>query len=50
MILMWGFPIENVKIICADPEGGGGGGGIGVRNLMKNHKNIGFISNTGPEP
>ena len=34
-------------ITCADPEGGGGGG-QGAR--MKNHKNIGFLSNTGPDP
>ena len=30
---------------CADPEGGQGSG-----PLLKNHKNIGFLSNTGPEP
>ena len=29
---------------CADPEGGRGSG------LLKNHKNIGFLSNTSPEP
>ena len=40
----------------ADPEGGGGGGGGGggqgqvVRSPLKNHKNIGFSSNTGPDP
>ena len=28
----------------ADPEGGGGGGG------QKNHKNIEFLSNSGPDP
>ena len=28
-----------------DPEGG-----QGVRNLLKNHKNIMFLSNTGPDP
>ena len=27
---------------CADPEGGQG--------FLKNHKNIGFSSNTGPDP
>ena len=31
---------------CADPEGGG----QGVRTPLKNHKNIGFLSNTGPDP
>ena len=31
----------------ADPEGGGG---QGVRTPLKNHKNIGFRSNTGPDP
>ena len=30
---------------CADPEGG-----QGVRTPMKNHKNTGFLSNTGPDP
>ena len=30
---------------CADPEGG-----QGVRTPMKNHKNIAFLSNTGPDP
>ena len=29
----------------ADPEGGRGSG-----PTLKNHKNIGFISNTGPDP
>ena len=33
----------------ADPEGGGGGD-KGVRTSLKNHKNIGFLSNTGPDP
>ena len=32
-------------ILCADPEGG-----QGVLNPLKNHKNIGFSSNTGPDP
>ena len=26
------------------------GGGHGVRIPLKNHKNIGFLSNTGPDP
>ena len=29
---------------------GGGGGGQGVRSHLKNHKNIGFLSNIGPDP
>ena len=33
---------------CADPEGSGDRGS-GPTSL-KNHKNIGFISNTGPDP
>ena len=33
---------------CADPEGGGG---QGFRtSILKNHKDIGFLSNTGPNP
>ena len=31
----------------ADPEGGGGGGG---GTPLKNHKNIGLLSNSGPDP
>ena len=31
---------------CADPEGRG----AGVPDPLKNHKNIGFLSNTGPNP
>ena len=30
---------------CADPEGDRGSG-----SPLKNHKNIGFLSNTGPDP
>ena len=43
-------------LACADPEGGGGGGG-GVVDWgltpppqKKNHKNIGFLGNSGPDP
>ena len=28
----------------------GGGGGKGVQTPLKNHKNTGFLSNTGPDP
>ena len=31
-------------------SGSRGGGGQGVRTPLKNHKNIGFLSNTGPDP
>ena len=34
--------------VWADPEGGGGG--QGVRTPLKNHKTIGFSSNTGTDP
>ena len=33
-------------LACADPEGGG----WGLDPTLKNHKNIGFLSNTGPDP
>ena len=42
-----------------DPEGGGGGGGGGEegngppppqKKKKKNHKNLGFLCNTGPDP
>ena len=42
------LPINQSKT-CADPEGGGGTGGPDPPPL-KNHKNIGFLSNTGPDP
>ena len=32
-------------VTCADPEGG-----QGVRTPLENYKNIGFLSNTGPDP
>ena len=34
-------------VSCADPEWGGGGG---VWTPLKNHKNIGFLRNSGPDP
>ena len=34
---------------CVDP-GGGGGGARGPDQPLNNHKNIGFPSNTGPDP
>ena len=34
----------------ADPEGGGTGGLGSPPPPLKNHKNIGFLSNTGPDP
>ena len=37
----------SIMYSCADPEGGGG---QGVRTLMKNHKTIGFLRKTGPDP
>ena len=49
--------IDTIKyhVSFADPEGGGGGGGGGGENRrsgppLKNHKNIGFPSNIGPDP
>ena len=30
--------------ICADPEGAGG------PDTLENYKNIGFLTNTGPDP
>ena len=41
--LIYGF----ICTTCADPEGGGG---QEVQTPMKNHKNIGFLSNTGQNP
>ena len=38
--------------MCGSRGGGGGGGGrwSGPRPLLKNHRNIGFHSNSGPDP
>ena len=47
---------QEIKICIENmhgSRGGGGGGGGGeqeVQNPLKNHKNIGFLSNTGPDP
>ena len=38
---------EEVTFSCADPEGGGGAGGP---DPLENYKNIGFLSNIGPDP
>ena len=40
---------ENQFEACADPEREGGVG-VPDRNLLKDHKNIGFLGNTGPDP
>ena len=39
--------ISHAGWACADPGEEGGGGGSAP---LKNHKNIGFLSNTGPDP
>ena len=36
---------KSFRPTCADPEGG-----HGVRTPVKNHKNIGYYSNTCPDP
>ena len=41
---------QTVLHSCTDPGGGGGGGNRGSGAPLKNHKNIGFISNTGLDP
>ena len=40
--MSWSFS----STACADPDGGGTGG----PDPLKNHKNIGFLSNTSPDP
>ena len=37
---------QGIQSKCADPEGGGGPD----PHPLENHKNIGFLSNTGPDP
>ena len=46
------YHVSGVHVSFADPEGGGGGGGGNRRSgpPLKNHKNIGFPSNIGPDP
>ena len=39
------YEIGNLCTSCADPEGGTGG-----PDPPENHKNIGFLSNIGPDP
>ena len=41
--------IYDVEFAWVDPEGGGGGQGSGAP-APKNHKHIGFLSITGPDP
>ena len=40
----------NAVVPWADPEGVGEGVGQGSGPPLKNHKNIGFLSNAGPDP
>ena len=41
---------KNVfQVTCADPEGGGGTGVAPPPPPLKNHKNIGFLSNISPD-
>ena len=42
------FRVADQERACTDSEGWGGG--TGGPYLLKNHKNIGFLSNTGPDP
>ena len=50
------YPIIEHLRSCAYPERGGGGRGSGPppththTHTLKNHKNIGFLSNTSPDP
>ena len=43
---IWVFTVCH-NTASMDPEGGGG---QGVKTPLKNHKNIGFLSNTCPDP
>ena len=36
--------------ICADPERGGGAGGLDPPPPLEDHKAIGILSNTDPDP
>ena len=46
------YKFKSEQTACVDPEvGGGGGGGGGASGPpLKNHKNIGFLSNSSPDP
>ena len=43
------FASESIEAICMGGSGGGGGW-QGVPTPLKNHKNLGFLSITGPDP
>ena len=40
------MPPAKLEPACADPEGGGQG--VRIPHPRKNHRNIGFLSKTGP--
>ena len=42
-------PLADKRVSCAGPEGGGTGESRPPLPL-KNHKNLEFLSNTGPDP
>ena len=44
------FVLFGLILTWAYPEGGGGGGDRGSGPPLKNYNNIGFLSNTGPDP
>ena len=54
MYIYWCFGvvifIDQIIMHVGSRGGGGGGGGAGVRIPLKDHKNIEFLSNTGPDP
>ena len=48
---IWVYPVACycITLTMGGSRRGGGGGG-GGHTPLKNHKNIGFLSNTGPDP
>ena len=46
----WSKVLLSTNLHVRIQRGGGGGGGQGGLVPLKNHKNNGFLSNTGPDP
>ena len=47
---MYACVARGITFVPHDERIQRGGGGQGVRTPLKNHKNIGFLSNTGLDP
>ena len=46
-IKLYNLNVSDIQTTWTDPEGGGAARGV---DPLKNHKHLGFLSNTGPDP